>query len=209
MGSAAGEGLTPPRTRPLPKDAANSWAFVCVCCDVSTQDLHDAVAEGFDHIETLKRYTTVTMGPCQGRMCQLNAIGVCAAESGRSVSETGVTTSRPPNPSVTLGALAGPRHHPIRRTPMHHAHEALGAVWLDMGDWKRPRYYRTSSSTVECDCVQEEYWAVRKSVGVIDVSTLGRLEVRGADAGLLLDKIYTHRFSESSSRPCALCRDVR
>ena len=192
VGGAAGEGLSA-CTRPL---ARSKRAFVCICSDVSSQDLGDGVAEGFDHIETLKRYTTATMGPCQGRMCQLNAIGICAQESGRNVSETGVTTSRPPNPSVTLGALAGARHHPIRRTPMHYAHEELSAVWMDMGDWKRPRYYRTSASSIERDCVQGEYWAVRKGVGVIDVSTLGKLEVRGADAGLLLDKIYTHQFSD-------------
>jgi len=192
VGSASGEGLSA-STRPLHTDKRT---FVCICSDVSSQDLSDGVSEGFDQIETLKRYTTATMGPCQGRMCQLNAIGICARDSGRSVSETGVTTSRPPNPSVTLGALAGARHHPIRRTPMHHAHEELGAVWMDMGDWKRPRYYRTAASSVERDRVQEEYWAVRKGVGVIDVSTLGKLEVRGADAGWLLDKTYTHRFSD-------------
>ena len=118
VGDAAGEtvdSIVPP----LP---ASKRAFVCLCSDVSSQDLCDGIAEGFDHIETLKRYTTATMGPCQGRMCQLSAIGVCAHETGRSTAETGVTTSRPPNPGVTLGALAGPSHHPIRRTPMHYAH---------------------------------------------------------------------------------------
>ena len=89
----------------------------------------------------MKRYTTVTMGPCQGKMCQLPAIGICAHETGRTMGQTGTTTARPPNPSVTLGALAGARHHPIRRTPMHYEHEALGAVWLDMGEWKRPALY--------------------------------------------------------------------
>jgi len=171
-------------------------AFVCLCTDVSSKDLCDGVAEGFDQIETLKRYTTVTMGPCQGRMCQLSAIEVCAHETGRSAGQTGVTTSRPPNPGVTLGVLAGPRHHPIRRTPMHYAHETLGAVWMDMSDWKRPRYYEGSSSAGEKECVLREYRAVRESVGLIDVSTLGKLDVRGHDSGKLLDKVYTHRFSD-------------
>ena len=99
-------------------------------------------------------------------------------------------------PSVTLGALAGPRHHPIRRTPMHYEHEALGAVWLDMGEWKRPRFYKTSESADERRCVEEEYRAVRERVGIIDVSTLGKLDVRGRDAGRLLDKVYTNRFSD-------------
>jgi sarcosine oxidase, subunit alpha len=192
VGAAAGEGvggiptLVPPSKR----------VFVCLCSDVSSQDLCDGIAEGFDHIETLKRYTTATMGPCQGRMCQLLAIGVCARQSGRSIAETGVTTSRPPNPGVTLGALAGGGHHPIRRTPMHYAHEKLGAVWMDMSDWKRPRYYRTSSSSAEKECIVAEYRAVREEVGIIDVSTLGKLVLGGADGGKLLDKVYTHRFSD-------------
>lgn len=195
VGGASGETLSPVVT-PLP---TGKRSFVCICTDVSSKDLCDGISEGFDHIETLKRYTTATMGPCQGRMCQLNAIGICARETGHKVSETGITTSRPPNPPVTLGALAGPRHHSIRRTPMHYAHEELGAVWMDMGDWKRPRYYRTLTNSAERECVQEEYRAVREGVGLIDISTLGKLDVRGADAGRLLDKIYTHRFSDLRS----------
>ena len=192
VGEAAGDDIASIEG-PLP---SSKRAFVCFCSDVSSQDLCDATAEGFDHIETLKRYTTATMGPCQGRMCQLAAIGVCAHETGHSTAETGVTTSRPPNPGVALGALAGPRHHPIRRTPMHHSHEKLGAVWMDMSDWRRPRYYKTSPTSEENECVRAEYHAVRERVGIIDVSTLGKLDVRGADCGKLLDKVYTHRFSD-------------
>jgi sarcosine oxidase subunit alpha len=196
VGEVAGEWLAPVMPLP-PKDLEfHKRSFVCLCNDVSTADLRDAIGEGFDHIETLKRYTTLTMGPCQGRMCQLSGIGVCARETGRSMGETGVTTARPPNPSVSLGALAGSRHHPTRRTPMHYAHEESGAVWMDMGEWKRPRYYKTSSSGSERVCVLEEYQAVRERVGLIDVSTLGKLDVKGRDAGKLLDKVYTNRFSD-------------
>jgi sarcosine oxidase, subunit alpha len=191
-GDAAGD-MQPNAASPLSSDKR---AFVCLCSDVSGKDLCDGIAEGFDQIETLKRYTTATMGPCQGRMCQLPTIGVCAHETGRSVSDTGVTTSRPPNPSVTLGALAGPSHHLVRRTPMHYAHEELGAVWMDMGDWKRPRYYKRNSGAPESECVVLEHKSVREGVGVIDVSTLGKLDVRGKDAAKLLDMVYTHRFSE-------------
>jgi len=191
-GDAAGE-MQPNAASPLSSDKR---AFVCLCSDVSGKDLCDGIAEGFDQIETLKRYTTATMGPCQGRMCQLPAIGVCAHETGRSVSDTGVTTSRPPSPSVTLGALAGPGHHPVRRTPMHYAHEELGAVWMDMGGWKRPRYYKRHARARESECVVLEHKSVRGGVGIIDVSTLGKLDVRGKDAAKLLDIVYTHRFSE-------------
>jgi sarcosine oxidase subunit alpha len=127
------------------------------------------------------------------------------------MGETGVTTSRSPNPSITLGALAGSRHHPIRRTALHHAHEALGAVWLDMGDWKRPRYYSTSASADERVCVEQEYQAVRERVGVIDVGTLGKLIVRGNDAGKLLDEVYTNSFSElrpGRARYALICDDA-
>jgi sarcosine oxidase subunit alpha len=79
---------------------------------------------------------------------------------------------------------------------MHYAHKELGAVWMDMGDWKRPRYYRPLTTSAEGECVQEEYRTVRERVGLIDISTLGKLDVRGPDAGHLLDKIYTHRFSD-------------
>jgi len=198
--SAVGEvtGASLSRAVPLPPKHVpfHKRSFVCFCSDVSTADLRDGISEGFDHIETLKRYTTLTMGPCQGRMCQLAGIGVCAHETGRTMAETGVTTSRPPNPSVSLGALAGPRHHPIRRTPMHDAHDQSGAVWMDMGEWKRPRYYKSGLCDGERSCVEEEYRAVRERVGLIDVSTLGKLDVKGRDAGRLLDKVYTNRFSD-------------
>ena len=183
---------------PLPPEQvmASKRTFVCLCTDVSSKDLQDAIGEGFDHIETLKRYTTATMGPCQGRMCQLSAIGVCAHETQRSMGATGTTTSRPPNPSVTLGALAGARHHPTRRTPMHYEHDALGAVWMDMGEWKRPRFYKTQTNSEEKACVEEEYRAVRERVGLIDVSTLGKLDFKGRDCGKLLDKVYAGRLSD-------------
>ena len=196
VGEVTGSSLVAPGPMPPERDPASKRAFACLCNDVTSQDLCDAIGEGFDHIETLKRYTTTTMGPCQGRMCQLPAIGICARQTARSMDATGVTTSRPPNPGVTLGALAGARHHPTRRTPLHYEHEELGAVWLDMGDWKRPRYYKSRRSSEEKICVEEEYRAVRERVGLIDVSTLGKLDLRGRDVGKLLDKIYAGRLSD-------------
>jgi len=196
VGEVTGESLSAAAALPPERDPADKRAFVCLCSDVSSHDLVNAIDEGFDHIETLKRYTTTTMGPCQGRMCQLSAIGVCALRTGRSMADTGVTTARPPNPGVTLGALAGARHHPTRRTPMHYEHQAAGAVWLDMGEWKRPRYYQSAKGDSERQCVEEEYRAVREGVGLIDVSTLGKLDLKGPDVGKLLDKVYAGRFSD-------------
>ena len=184
---------------------------MCLCADVSAKDIQDAIGEGIDHIETVKRYTTTTMGPCQGRMCQLPAIGICAHQTSRSMAETGVTTSRPPNPGVTLGALAGARHHPTRRTPMHYEHEEAGAVWLDMGEWKRPRYYQSPKGAGEKQCVEQEYRAVRERVGLIDVGTLGKLDIQGRDVGKLLDKVYAGRLSDLRSgrvRYAVMCDDA-
>src|SRR5207244_7136102 len=108
--------------------------FVCLCEDVTEKDLCQAIAEGFDGIETLKRYTTVNMGPCQGKMCGQTAIELCARATERDIGSVGTTTSRPPAIPVDLAVLAAERcHQPIRRTPLHHWHQAAGARWLDAG----------------------------------------------------------------------------
>ena len=93
------------------------------------------------HIELIKRFTKLGKSACQGRMCQTAAVHLCSQLSGQTIAQVGTTVARPPAPPVTLGVLAGMRHHPVRRTPMHDQHDRLGAVWMDMGDWKRPRYY--------------------------------------------------------------------
>ena len=161
--------------------------FVCICEDITESDVVQAVDEGFDDVQTLKRYSTVTMGPCQGKMCHRALVESAARRTGRSPREIGSTTARPPLRPVPLGALAGPSHMPVKRTPLHHKHEALGARVVDLGPWRRPLWYAEP---------QEECRAVRERVGIIDVSTLGKLEVRGPDAPALLDRVYTHRFSD-------------
>ena len=160
--------------------------FVCVCEDVTTKDILQAIDEGFDDIQMLKRYSTATMGPCQGKMCLKALVGLCAQATGRSVSDTGVTTARPPMQPVPLGALAGPAHMPIKRTPIDQRHRDVGAPMVELGLWQRPISYGSP---------QEECLSVRQRVGIIDVSTLGKLEIRGRDAPALLDKVYTHHFS--------------
>ena len=161
--------------------------FICVCEDITESDVVQAIDEGFDDIQTLKRYSTVTMGPCQGKMCHKAFVESAARQTGRSLVEIGATTSRPPVRPVPLGALAGPSHMPIKRTPLHQKHEELGAEIVDLGPWRRPYSYTSP---------QDECLAVRERVGIIDVSTLGKLDVRGRDAPALLDKVYTHRFSD-------------
>jgi sarcosine oxidase subunit alpha len=162
-------------------------AFVCICEDVTAKELVQGVKEGFDSLETLKRYSTVTMGPCQGKQCHGNAARVTAAATGRGREATGLTTYRPPVQSVPLGVLAGPHLHPVRRTALHDRHDDLGATWMDMGDWKRPLHYGS---------VETEVRTVHERVGLIDVSTLGKLDVRGRDAAEFLDWLHPNRFSD-------------
>jgi sarcosine oxidase subunit alpha len=165
--------------------------FVCLCEDVTDKDLCQAIAEGFDGIETLKRYTTVNMGPCQGKICGHTAIEVCARATGREIGTVGVTTSRPPSVPVELGILAAAqRHHPIRRTPLHHWHAQAGACWMDAGQWKRPESYGDPAAEVR---------AVRTGVGLIDVSTLGKIEVVGPDAAEFLERIYINKWADLKS----------
>ncbi|RLT03302.1 MAG: FAD-binding protein [Planctomycetota bacterium] len=162
--------------------------FVCLCEDVTEKDICDAIDEGYSNIETLKRYSTVSMGPCQGKMCQSASIAICARHNGQSIAETGVTTARPPEQPLPLGVLAGRALHfsLVRRTPMNAWHEKAGAKMGDAGNWKRPQVYSS---------VDQEYEAVRQRAGVIDVSTLGKIELRGADVVKFLEFIYPNRFA--------------
>jgi sarcosine oxidase subunit alpha len=162
--------------------------FVCLCEDVTVKDVEQAVAEGFDGIETLKRYSTVNMGPCQGKMCGPTAVALCARATGHDLADVGATTSRPPVVPVELAVLAaGQRHHPVRRTPLHQWHADHGARWMDAGQWKRPESYGDPVAEVR---------AVRTGVGLIDVSTLGKVELVGPDAAELLERVYLNRWAD-------------
>jgi sarcosine oxidase, subunit alpha len=194
VGDAAGEGFTH-RTYLPPPSAQSKDAIACLCMDVSGHDVAETIASGMGHIELIKRFTKLGKSACQGRMCQMAAVSLCSQISGQTTAQVGTTVARPPAPPVTLGVLAGLRHHPVRRTPMHDQHDQLGAVWMDMGDWKRPRYYDPSRTGNQDQCVEREYRAVRERAGIIDVGTLGKIEVKGSDAGRLLDLVFTHKFS--------------
>jgi sarcosine oxidase, subunit alpha len=193
VGAAAGVGFANQMYLP-PPSAQSAHAIACLCMDVSGRDVAETIEGGMGHIELIKRFTKLGKSACQGRMCQMAAVRLCSQVSGQSIAQVGTTVARPPAPPVTLGVLAGMRHHPVRRTPMHDQHARLGAVWMDMGEWKRPRYYDDGTGDQD-KCVEREYRAVRERAGVIDVSTLGKIEVKGRDAGRLLDLVFTHKFS--------------
>ena len=168
----------------------NSRSYVCFCEDVSAHDIEQAIDEGFADVQTLKRYSTVTMGPCQGKMCGRALAGICAVHAGpqqEGATADTYTTSRPPFQPVSLSVLAGRERMPMKRSPMDRIHRDLSATMVESGPWWRPHNY--GSPADECA-------AVRERVGIIDVGTLGKLEVVGADAGQLLDRLYTHRFSD-------------
>jgi sarcosine oxidase subunit alpha len=161
-------------------------AFVDLDEDQTAKDVIYAAREGYDSIELSKRYTTVTMGPSQGRHSQLAAIRVLAKETGLSMGEVGLTTARPPWSPVPLGALAGRPIEPAKRSSIHGRHRELGATVKWAGDWRRAYDYGDP---------QAEAVAVQKAAGLIDVSTLGKLLVRGPDAGAFLDRLYPNRLS--------------
>jgi sarcosine oxidase subunit alpha len=194
VGAAAGESVHN-QAYLLPPSAQSTDAIACLCMDVSGHDVADTIDAGMGHIELIKRFTKLGKSACQGRMCQMATVHLCGQISGQTIAQVGTTVARPPAPPVTLGVLAGMRHHPVRRTPMHDQHDQLGAVWMDMGEWKRPRYYDPAGTGEQDARVEQEYRAVRERAGIIDVSTLGKIEVKGSDSGRLLDLVFTHKFS--------------
>jgi sarcosine oxidase, subunit alpha len=155
--------------------------------DVSSKDLEAAVAEGFASAELAKRFTTATMGPLQGKLETVNTVAVVARATGRSVAGTGTTTWRPPYAPVTLGALAGQAFEPVRYSPMQPWHEAHGAVPLVAGAWIRPDRYGDA---------QAEARNVRSCVGIIDVTPIGKLDLRGPDIPKLLNLLYVNKWSK-------------
>ena len=167
-------------------DKKGGKAFVDLDEDVTVKDIKLSIAEGYDSIELSKRYTTVTMGPSQGRFSQLPSIRVMAQETGMSMGDVGITTARPPWTPVPMGALAGRPIEPAKRSAIHGRHRDLGARITWAGDWRRAYDYGDP---------QGEAVAVQKTAGLIDVSTLGKMLVRGPDAGAFLDRLYPNRFS--------------
>jgi sarcosine oxidase, subunit alpha len=186
VGSVTGEGL--PRITPEPAYPGKGKCFVCVCEDVTTKDMKRAIGEGFDSIELAKRYTTATMGPCQGKLCHLASIRIYAQENRMYESAIGTTTARPTWAPVELGLLAGRELTPARRGSIHFRHEEAGAVIQWAGPWKRPYVYGEHP--------EDEVRAVHESLGVIDVSTLGKLIVEGPEAVQLLERLYPNRFGD-------------
>ncbi|MGE0096189.1 MAG: glycine cleavage T C-terminal barrel domain-containing protein [Alphaproteobacteria bacterium] len=160
--------------------------------DLQVSDIRNAIAEGYDHIELLKRYSTAGMGPSQGRHTALTLARLAAEATGRDIEIVGATTVRPPVSGEKFGHLAGRGFEPVRLTAMHHRHLELGAQMMPAGLWLRPAYYGAPDKRAEA--IRAEAAAVREGVGIIDVSTLGGFDVRGPDAAELLNRLYTFNY---------------
>jgi sarcosine oxidase subunit alpha len=192
---------------------ARGRAFVDWQNDVTTKDLALATREGFRSIEHVKRYTTTGMATDQGKTANLNALGIVAHTLGKPLPQVGLTTFRMPYTPVSFGSFAGPARgelfDPVRTTPMHEWALAQGAVFEDVGLWKRARYFPHGTEDMHA-AVARECRAVRAGCGIFDASTLGKIEVVGRDAVSFMERLYVNsweRLAVGRARYGVLLRD--
>ena len=173
--------------------------------DVKVSDVNLAAQEGYQSVEHTKRYTTLGMATDQGKLSNINGLAVLSEALAQEIPATGTTTFRPPYTPISMGAIAGlargPVFQPVRRTPMYDWHESHGADWEPVGQWRRPYAYVQPGESVH-DAVVREIKNVRKGVGILDASTLGKILVKGPDAGKFLDMMYTNMMSNLAPGKC-------
>ena len=181
---------------PLPKGKKYK-RFLDFQNDVAVTDIELALREGYRSIEHVKRYTTLGMATDQGKTSNLNGLQLVSNIENKIVPEVGHTTFRPPYTPVTIGAIVGrevgKHSKPTRKSPMHLWHEKNNAVFVDAGVWLRPRYYKKGNETL-FDASKREATNVRKNVGVCDVTTLGKIDIKGPDAAELLNRVYSNAW---------------
>src|SRR5262249_10448210 len=174
-------------------------AFVDFQNDVTAEDIALSEREGFRSVEHLKRYTTLGMATDQGKLSNVNGLAILAALTGQAIPAVGTTSYRPPHVPIAIGALAG--HHrgkhfrPTRLTPSHQWAQDQGAVFVEAGAWLRAQYFPRAGEKDWLETVSREVRTVRSVVGFCDVSTLGKIELHGPDAGTFLDRLYINTFS--------------
>ena len=171
--------------------------FVDLQNDVTVNDIALAAREGYQAVEHLKRYTTLGMGTDQGKTSNILGLAIMAEQLGVPIPQVGTTTFRPPYLPVTLGALPGhekgPHVEPTRYSAMHAWHVEHGARFVNAGLWKRPHSYRRPGESEDA-AVEREVRNVRSNVGLVDVSTLGKIELQGRDVAELLNRVYINRW---------------
>ena len=185
------------------KQSMWSKSFIDLQNDVTTKDIRQAISEGFDRIEHLKRFTTNSMGTDQGKISSINALGIVSDLLDKKVNEVGTTIYRPPYAPLSFAAIAGRNSYefydPERKSPIHRWHVNKGAIFEDVGQWKRPWYFPKHSSETMDEAVQRESKHVREYAGILDGSTLGKIEIKGKDALSFMNLIYTNSFSKMKS----------
>jgi methylglutamate dehydrogenase subunit C len=204
-----------PETEDAPVRITPAWhvagakgrAWVDFQNDVTVKDIALAHQENFRSVEHLKRYTTLGMATDQGKTGNVIGLAVMAELTGRTIPETGTTIYRPPHTPVSIGVLAGrsrgPEFRPVRLTPSHHWAAEQGAVFVEVGNWLRTQWLPRPGETAWRQSVDREVLATRSGVGICDVTTLGKIDIQGADAGAFLDRVYANTFS---TLPVGKCR---
>ncbi len=191
----------------LPSDKAlgKTKHFVDYQNDATAKDIKLALREGFRSIEHVKRYTTTGMGTDQGKLGNMHALGIIADTAGVKMGELGTTTFRPPYTPLTFGTIVGRNvgkfFDIFRRTPMNDWHVEQKAEFENVGQWKRAWYYPINGETIH-QAVQRESKAARESSGILDASTLGKIDIQGSDASEFLNRVYTNAWSKLGIGKC-------
>ncbi len=190
---------------PSDKPLGKTKPFLDFQNDSTAKDVKLALREGFKSIEHVKRYTTTGMGTDQGKLSNMHALGIIADTTGTNMGELGTTTFRPPFTPLTFGAIVGRNvgqfFDHTRYSAMHNWHKTNGAKFENVGQWKRPWYYPKNKESMH-EAVQRESKAARDSAGILDASTLGKIDIQGTDASEFLNRVYTNAWSKLQIGKC-------
>ena len=190
---------------PSDKVIGKTKSFVDYQNDATAKDIKLALREGFRSIEHVKRYTTTGMGTDQGKLGNMHALGIISETAGSKMGELGTTTFRPPYTPLTFGTIVGRNvgeyFDTIRKTPIHEWHVLNKAKFENVGQWKRAWYYPKEGESMY-DAVQRESKAARDSAGILDASTLGKIDIQGTDASEFLNRVYTNAWSKLAIGKC-------
>ncbi len=190
---------------PSNKDLGKTKSFVDYQNDATAKDIKLALREGFRSIEHVKRYTTTGMGTDQGKLGNMHALGIISETAGTKMGELGTTTFRPPYTPLTFGTIVGRNvgeyFDIFRKTPIHDWHVDNKAEFENVGQWKRAWYYPKDNENMY-QAVQRESKAARESAGILDASTLGKIDIQGTDASEFLNRIYTNAWSKLAIGKC-------
>ena len=185
--------------------ALRSKAWLDFQNDVKVSDVQLAAQEGFESVEHAKRYTTLGMATDQGKLSNINGLAILSKSLNAQIPDVGTTTFRPPYTPISMASLAGEARgdlfQPVRKTPMHVWHDSHGADWEPVGAWRRPYGYPHATETV-AQAVEREVINTREKLGLLDASTLGKIIVKGPDAGKFLDMMYTNMMSTLKPGRC-------